>query len=117
MKELHHPNVVEFLESYLVNGRELWIVTEFMDGGALTHIIENNVLSSQQVSKICLEVRNLTLNGLPQRLIPCPNFLQTCKGLAYLHSQCVIHRDIKSGSIVLDSQGRVKISMLLCFHI
>jgi serine/threonine protein kinase len=36
---------------------------------------------------------------------------QTCKGLGHLHSQDIIHRDIKSDIIVLDARGRVKISM------
>ena len=49
MKESQHPNIVNFLESYLVTGKsnELWLGwwwSEYMEGGALTDIIENNAL-------------------------------------------------------------------------
>ncbi|KAF9002393.1 Pkinase-domain-containing protein [Hymenopellis radicata] len=89
MKESQHPNIVNFLESYLVKATELWVVMEYMEGGALTDIIENNQLEEDQISNICLE---------------------TCKGLGHLHSQSIIHRDIKSDNVLLDAQGRVKIT-------
>jgi serine/threonine-protein kinase CLA4 len=61
MKESQHPNIVNFLESYLVKSQELWVVMEYMEGGALTDIIENNALAEDQISSICLEVRCLAL--------------------------------------------------------
>ncbi|KIM29230.1 hypothetical protein M408DRAFT_328910 [Serendipita vermifera MAFF 305830] len=89
MKESQHPNIVNFLESYLVKGNELWVVMEYMEGGALTDVIENNTLEEDQISSISLE---------------------TCKGLRHLHDQSIIHRDIKSDNVLLDAHGRVKIT-------
>ncbi|KAF9067970.1 kinase-like domain-containing protein [Rhodocollybia butyracea] len=89
MQESQHPNIVNFLNSYLVKSNELWVVMEYMEGGALTDIIENNTLEEDQISSISLE---------------------TCKGLGHLHSQSIIHRDIKSDNVLLDAQGRVKIT-------
>ncbi|KAJ7223113.1 STE/STE20/PAKA protein kinase [Mycena pura] len=89
MKESQHPNIVNFLESYLVKSNELWVVMEYMEGGALTDIIENNTMEEDQISSISFE---------------------TCKGLGHLHSQSIIHRDIKSDNVLLDALGRVKIT-------
>lgn len=40
MRDYHHPNIVDMYNSYLVND-ELWVVMEFMEGGALTDIVTN----------------------------------------------------------------------------
>jgi serine/threonine protein kinase len=71
MKESQHPNIVNFLESYLVKNNELWVVMEYMEGGALTDIIENNTLEEDQISSICFEVCTVALFGCPTHL----NFL------------------------------------------
>ncbi|KAH7050744.1 kinase-like domain-containing protein [Linnemannia elongata] len=89
MKESTNPNIVNYLDSFLVKGQELWVVMEYMEGGALTDVIDNNKLSESQIACICLE---------------------TCKGLQHLHSQNIIHRDIKSDNVLLDSLGHVKIT-------
>ena len=51
VRESQHPNIVNFLEFYLVESNELWVwvVMEYMDseGGALTDIIENNTLNER----------------------------------------------------------------------
>lgn len=38
MKDYHHENIVEMFDSFLVDD-ELWVVMEFMEGGALTEIV------------------------------------------------------------------------------
>lgn len=56
MKESQHPNIVNFLESYLIRNNDLWVVMEYMEGGALTDIIENNTLEEDQIASISFEV-------------------------------------------------------------
>ncbi|KAK9374797.1 uncharacterized protein V1513DRAFT_444427 [Lipomyces chichibuensis] len=89
MKESQHPNIVNFLDAYLREPSDLWVVMEYMEGGALTDIIESNTLTEAQIATICFE---------------------TCKGLQHLHHKNIIHRDIKSDNVLLDSHGNVKIT-------
>ncbi|CAG0917270.1 unnamed protein product [Notodromas monacha] len=88
MRDYHHPNIVKMYDSYLV-GDELWVVMEYLEGGALTDIVTRARMDEEQIASVCK---------------------QCLKALAYLHSQGVIHRDIKSDSILLDTDGRVKLS-------
>ncbi|EAA05428.4 AGAP010874-PA [Anopheles gambiae str. PEST] len=88
MRDYHHPNIVETYSSFLVND-ELWVVMEFLEGGALTDIVTHSRMDEEQIATVCK---------------------QCLKALSYLHSQGVIHRDIKSDSILLASDGRVKLS-------
>ncbi|KAL7303592.1 hypothetical protein TKK_0003747 [Trichogramma kaykai] len=88
MRDYHHPNIVEMYDSFLVND-ELWVVMEYLEGGALTDIVTNSRMDESQIATVCL---------------------QCLRPLQYLHSQGVIHRDIKSDSILLTSDGRVKLS-------
>ncbi|XP_053908835.1 serine/threonine-protein kinase PAK 4 isoform X3 [Cuculus canorus] len=88
MRDYQHENVVEMYNSYLV-GDELWVVMEFLEGGALTDIVTHTRMNEEQIAAVCLAV---------------------LKALAVLHAQGVIHRDIKSDSILLTHDGRVKLS-------
>ena len=58
MKESRHDNIVNFLDAFLQEDTfELWVVMEFMEGGALTDVIDNNAqISEDQIATICLEV-------------------------------------------------------------
>ncbi|PQE22251.1 putative kinase CHM1 protein [Rutstroemia sp. NJR-2017a WRK4] len=91
MKDSKHRNIVNFLDAFLRNNyTELWVVMEYMEGGALTDVIDNNpTITEDQISTICLE---------------------TCRGLEHLHQQSIIHRDIKSDNVLLDARGNVKIT-------
>jgi protein-serine/threonine kinase len=108
MKESRHENIVNFLDAFLQEeSSELWVVMEFMEGGALTDIIDNNpTITEDQIATVCLEVSNDNIPYIREKT----NARQTCKGLSHLHAQNIIHRDIKSDNVLLDARGNVKIS-------
>jgi p21-activated kinase 7 len=45
MRDYHHPNIVEMHDSFLVED-ELWVVMEFLEGGALTDIVTHSRLET-----------------------------------------------------------------------
>jgi p21-activated kinase 1 len=90
MKESSHPNIVNFIDSYLCGG-ELWVVMEFMEGGSLTDVVTFNIMTEGQIASVCRE---------------------TLRGLQHLHSKGVIHRDIKSDNILLSNEGNIKLSKI-----
>lgn len=97
MKDSRHKNIVNFLEAYLKTEDDLWVVMEFMEGGSLTDIIENSPSNGSNHSpltepQIAYIVR------------------ETCHGLQFLHDKNIIHRDIKSDNVLLDTRARVKIT-------
>lgn len=84
-----HANIVSYLETYL-HGDSLWIVLEFVHGGTLTEVLG------------------------PTIHFPEPAIAYVCKcmlmGLAYLHRQHRLHRDIKSDNILVGFNGAVKLA-------
>ncbi len=73
MKDSKHPNIVNFLDSFLQeSNNELWVVMEFMEGGALTDVIDNNpVITQDQIATICFEVRPTLSTDNKMRLNFC----------------------------------------------
>jgi len=88
MKDSHHPNIVNYIESFLV-GNELWVIMEYLEGGALTDVVTETVLSEGLIAGICR---------------------RCLEALAFLHRQEIIHRDIKSDNVLLGMNGEVKVT-------
>jgi len=88
MRDYHHDNILDMYSSFLVED-ELWVVMGYLEVGALTDIVTRTRLSEQQIATVCASVLD---------------------ALAFLHAQGVVHRDIKSDSILLTRD--LKVSLL-----
>ncbi|KAL5210774.1 hypothetical protein ABZP36_006397 [Zizania latifolia] len=91
MALLSHRNVLRAHCSFSV-GSHLWVVMPFMAAGSLHSILSHGFP-----------------DGLPE---PCIAVVlkDTLRALCYLHEQGRIHRDIKAGNILVDSDGSVKLA-------
>lgn len=89
LQVLRSPYVVSFIESLLFDN-ELWLVMELCDGGSLYDLKEANK-------------GKFTEPELQAIMAYCT------LGLAHLHAQLSIHRDVKSGNILLTRDGRAKL--------
>ncbi|CAN8179609.1 unnamed protein product [Coccothraustes coccothraustes] len=88
MKRNRSPSVVNYLASYLL-GEELWLVMEYMDGGTLNDVINECDMFEGEIAAISREC---------------------LQRLDFLHSNHVIHRDVKSCNILLRTDGSVKLA-------
>ncbi|XP_039566192.1 serine/threonine-protein kinase PAK 3-like [Passer montanus] len=88
MKMNRNPNLINYLDSYLL-GEHLCLVMEYMDGGTLRDVISKCYLSEDETAAISREC---------------------LRGLDFLHSNHVIHLDVKSRNILLGTDGSVKLA-------
>ncbi|RMB88342.1 hypothetical protein DUI87_35274 [Hirundo rustica rustica] len=88
MKRNRSPWIVNYLDSYLVH-EELWLVMEYMDGGTLYDVIYETHMSEDEIAAVSREC---------------------LQGLDFLHSNHVMHRDVKSLNILLRTDGSVKLA-------
>ncbi|NXR47329.1 PAK3 kinase, partial [Hippolais icterina] len=77
--------------SYLMD-KQFWLVMEYMDGGTLSDVISKTCLSEDEMAVISWEC---------------------LKGLDFLHSNHVIHKDGKSRNILLRTIGSVKLGQYI----
>ncbi|NWY29434.1 PAK1 kinase, partial [Pheucticus melanocephalus] len=54
MKENRHPNIVNYIDSYLVN-EDLWLVMEYVDGGTLTSVLVRVLMEEGMIAAISKE--------------------------------------------------------------
>ncbi|KAJ9193280.1 hypothetical protein DTO164E3_7975 [Paecilomyces variotii] len=89
MQHLEHPNIVQYLGCE--RGEfSISIYLEYISGGSIGSCLRKHGKFEESV------VKSLTR--------------QTLDGLAYLHDQGILHRDLKADNILLDLDGTCKIS-------
>ena len=89
MQHLEHPNIVQYLGCERGEA-SISIYLEYISGGSIGSCLRKHGEFEESV------VRSLTR--------------QTLSGLAYLHDQGILHRDMKADNILLDLDGTCKIS-------
>ncbi|XP_027355560.1 mitogen-activated protein kinase kinase kinase 5-like [Abrus precatorius] len=90
LRQLHHPNIVQYYGSEIVGDR-LYIYMEYVHPGSLHKFMHEHCGAMTESV-----VRNFTRHIL--------------SGLAYLHSTKTIHRDIKGANLLVDASGIVKLA-------
>ncbi|KAF8665390.1 hypothetical protein AX16_000409 [Volvariella volvacea WC 439] len=88
LSQLDSPHVTKYHGSYL-KGSHLWIVMEYCSGGSCSDLMKPGVFREEYIAIIIRELLH---------------------GLAYLHSEGKLHRDIKAANILLSAGGEVKLA-------
>ena len=81
-------SIVNYVECFLLE-TELWIVMEYLEGGALTDVVLETVMDECQMATVTKEC---------------------LLALDYLHSQNIIHRDVKSFNVLVGMNGQIKLT-------
>ncbi|KOM56287.1 hypothetical protein LR48_Vigan10g217900 [Vigna angularis] len=88
---IDHPNVLQAHCSF-TTGHNLWVVMPYMAGGSCLHIMKSAYPEGFEEPVIATLLH------------------EVLKALVYLHAHGHIHRDVKAGNILLDSNGAVKLA-------
>jgi predicted Ser/Thr protein kinase len=88
MGRLHNPNIVQVYGASLEAGRAC-LVMEYMEQGSLWQVLRQTVLNPEQQKRMALDI---------------------AKGLYYLHSKPILHRDLKSANVLINQHGQAKLA-------
>uniref|UniRef100_A0A7N0TP57 Protein kinase domain-containing protein n=1 Tax=Kalanchoe fedtschenkoi TaxID=63787 RepID=A0A7N0TP57_KALFE len=91
MTLINHPNLLRAHCSF-TSDHSLWVVMPYMAAGSCLHIMKSAYPDGFEEPVIATLLR------------------ETLKAIVYLHAHGLIHRDIKAGNILVDSDGAVKLT-------
>ena len=87
--QLAHPNIVTVIDRGEQDGRQ-FIVFEYVDGMNLKELMaQEGPLSPREAIELALQV---------------------ARGLSFAHDQGLVHRDVKPQNVLLDGDGRAKVT-------
>lgn len=89
MAKLNHTNIVAVYDFGITSGGHLYLVMEWVEGPTLHEIIHQGVVPPKKAGDY---------------------IIQLCDALSYAHNQRLLHRDIKPGNIMVNAEGRVKVT-------
>ncbi|KAK4427953.1 putative receptor-like protein kinase [Sesamum alatum] len=95
LRKIQHQNIVSLL-GYCIHGEARFLVYEMMENGSLEFHLHGSSHRSTMTWHLRMKIA-----------------LDVARGLEYLHERCnppVIHRDLKSSNILLDSNFNAKLS-------
>ena len=96
LKIVRHNNIIKLYEM-METPQKIYLVMEYCDGGELfDYIVSKQHLSEKQA---------------------CVFFQEIIDALTYLHSQNIVHRDVKPENILLESFGKTMTCKLIDFGI
>jgi serine/threonine protein kinase len=90
LKRIKHPNVIQ-LQDVVMNrtNNKVYLVFEYMEHDLAGLLDRKYTFSLEQVKYI---------------------FFSLLQGLQYLHSQNILHRDIKSSNVLINNEGDIKLA-------
>src|SRR3989338_5486328 len=92
LKQCRHPDIVGYYGCCHKSHTDLWIFMDYCEHGSVASLL------SHLPSKVLTQIQAVAILS------------HVIKGLQYLHTLNVVHRDIKSGNILINALGEVKIA-------
>eukprot|EP01103_Thecamoeba_quadrilineata_P011672 TRINITY_DN2831_c0_g2_i1.p1 TRINITY_DN2831_c0_g2~~TRINITY_DN2831_c0_g2_i1.p1 ORF type:complete len:716 (+),score=177.62 TRINITY_DN2831_c0_g2_i1:246-2150(+) len=89
LQSLRHDNIVKYL-GVIKSQRHVNLILEYVEGGSLAQVMAGYGVFPESLAAIYIQ--------------------QVLKGLSYLHSSNIIHRDIKASNLLITKEGVIKLS-------